>query len=156
YADVVAKPTMTPALQASVRDLATQTETIKTSLNKLSSHCQADLRLNAMADQSQTQRQIALFISVLTFAIAGVVSSFMIRSTNTSLRTALGSLNDGAAQLVSAASELSSSAQSLSQGATDQAAALEETSASMEEMASMTRSSAHNAQQAATLVAGVV
>jgi methyl-accepting chemotaxis protein len=156
YADVVATSTMTPALQTRVRDLASQTDAIKTSLKQLSEHCQADLRLNAMADQSQMQRWIALAISALTFTIAAVVSSFMIRSTNTSLRTAVGSLNDVAAQVVSAAAELSTSAQSLSQGATDQAAALEETSASMEEMASMTRSSAQNAQLAATLVTGVV
>jgi methyl-accepting chemotaxis protein len=156
YTQVVATPTMTPTLQASVRDLASQTEAIRKSLKQLSEHCLADLRLNAMADESQTQRQFALALSALTLAIAALVSSFMIRSTNRSLRTALSSLNDGAAQVVSAAAELSTSAQSLSQGATDQAAALEETSASMEEMASMTRSSAQNAQQAATLVTGVV
>ena len=140
----------------SVRGLASQTDAIKTSLNQLSEHCLADLQLNAMADQSQTQRRIALAISALTFLIAGVVSTVMVRSTNTSLRTALASLNEGAAQVVAAAAELSTSAQSLSQGASDQAAALEETSASMEEMASMTRASAQNAQQAATLVVGVV
>ena len=114
YADVVATSTMTPALQTRVRDLASQTDAIKTSLKQLSEHCQADLRLNAMADQSQMQRWIALAISALTFAIAVMVSSFMIRSTNTSLRTAVGSLNDVAAQVVSAAAELSTSAQSLS------------------------------------------
>jgi len=156
YAQAVATPTMTPALQASIRDLASRTDAIKASLKQLSEHCQADLQLNGMADQSQTQRRIALVISALTFAIAAAVSLFMIRSTNTSLRTALDSLNGGAAQVVAAAAELSTSAQSLSQGATDQAAALEETSASMEEMASMTRASAQNVQQAATLVTGVV
>ena len=156
YGEVVAAPTMTPALQSRVRDLASQTGAIKASLKQLSEHCLADLRLNAMADQSQSQRLIALAISALTFAIAAIVSSFLTRSTNTSLRSALGSLNDGAQQVVSAAAELSASAQSLSQGATEQAAALEETSASMEQMASMTRTSALNAQQAATLVTGVV
>ena len=156
YAEVVAKPTMTPELQTSLRGLAAQTDSIKTLLKQLSEHSLADLQLNAMADQSQTQRRIALAISALTFLIAGVVSAVMVRSTNASLRTALASLNEGAAQVVAAAAELSTSAQSLSQGASDQAAALEETSASMEEMASMTRASAQNAQQAATLVVGVV
>jgi methyl-accepting chemotaxis protein/methyl-accepting chemotaxis protein-1 (serine sensor receptor) len=156
YAEVVAKPTMTPELQTSVRGLALQTDAIKTSLRQLSEQCSADLQLNTLADQSQTQRRIALAISALTFLIAGVVSVFMVRSTNTSLRTALRSLNEGAAQVVAAAAELSTSAQSLSQGASEQAAALEETSASMEEMASMTRASAQHSQQAATLVVGVV
>jgi len=65
-------------------------------------------------------------------------------------------LSQGAGQVVSNAEQVSSSAQSLSRGATEQAASLEETSASMEEMASMTRKNAENAQQVATLVAGVV
>jgi methyl-accepting chemotaxis protein len=157
YAQVVATSTMSPELQTRVRGLASATDAVKASLKQLAEDCTADLRgqLSVLPGRSQTGRWLALCVSVGTLVIAGAFSFLMIGATSKSLRTALGSLSDGAESVASAAGQISVSSQSLSQGATEQAASLEETSASMEEMASMTRKNAENFAQATRLVADV-
>jgi len=92
--------------------------------------------------------QIAMGLSLL---LAVVIGFYIIRTTNSALRSITSALENGAVQTASAASDVSTASQGLSSGATEQAAAIEETSASLEEVSSMIRATAENAQKAKQL-----
>ena len=102
------------------------------------------------------QRWIGIVVFAISLVVAAVVVVVMIRRAVVGmLRNAIGTLRTGATQIASAAGQVASSAQSLSMGSNEQAASLEETSASLEQMATMTRTSAKHAQEAAVLVTEV-
>jgi len=90
-------------------------------------------------------------ITGLSLLLAVIIGVFIIRTTNTALRSITLALENGAVQTASAASDVSVASQGLSSGATEQAAAIEETSASLEEVSSMIRATAENAQKAKQL-----
>jgi len=130
-------------------------------LNKLFAAVNADVDINMGESDALGQEVFAIVqgtrLGITFLLLAGVLSGcaiafVIITTTSKTLRQSLHELTEGAQQVTSASGQLSASAQALSQGATEQAASLEETSASMEEMASMTRKTAENAVQAATLV----
>ena len=114
----------------------------------------ADLMTAGLKDAASRQALgdwITITMLVLSLAI-GCVIMFVVRHINSSLRTAISNLSEGAGQVASAAGQISSSSQSLAQGASEQAASLEETSSSSEEVNSMARKNAENSRAANTLV----
>lgn len=94
--------------------------------------------------------------SALILALMIVLSTAIGRGVVNPLRQVVDALTGGARQVTNASRRLASSSQTLSQGAVEQAASLEQTAASVEEIASMARTNAENAGQAADLVAEVV
>ena len=87
----------------------------------------------------------SLFVGIL-------LSVFILRGVNRSLRQAVADLGEAAGQVAGAAGQISSASQSLAQGASEQAASLEETSAASEEINAMARKNAENSQAANGLV----
>lgn len=104
------------------------------------------------SDAKQTLGNWITIMMLLVSLAIGWVILLVVRHINTSLRTAISNLSEGAGQVASAASQISSSSQSLAQGASEQAASLEETSSSSEEVNSMARKNAENSNAANTLV----
>jgi methyl-accepting chemotaxis protein len=150
--------TMTDAMQAQSRALATTSDQLKTALAQMREQTATDLRdeLSAAVASSIRQRWLGAIVFVISLVVASVVVVFTIRRSVVGLlRVVVSRLREGASQIVSAASQVASSAQSLSTGSSDQAASVQETSASLTQMADMTRQSARHAQDAATVVAQV-
>jgi len=120
------------------------------------------LAKKAEALDKQTQAEIeanaklADLLGIAVFLIAAVVllgwGMLMIRSTFSSLRGAVGGLNDVAREVGKASSQFNSSSTELASGASEQAASLEETAASLEELSSMTKKSAEHAREADALM----
>jgi methyl-accepting chemotaxis protein len=122
------------------------------------------VRINERAAENATREATSTAALVKVGTIASMLVAvlfatglglFITSRLNGLLAGRVTELRQGAEQVSSASSQVASSAQSLSQGATEQAASLEETSASMEEMASMTRSNAESAGEAARLMVEV-
>jgi methyl-accepting chemotaxis protein len=121
-----------------------------------------ELTKKAEALDKQTQAEIennaklADLLGIAVFLIAAVVllgwGMLMIRTTFSSLRGAVGGLNDVAREVGKASSQFSSSSNELASGASEQAASLEETAASLEELSSMTKKSAEHAREADVLM----
>ncbi len=106
----------------------------------------ASLQLGTnMREDIVVSLSIILVSSIAGFVIAICTALIISRGTNSVLRTAIASIDDGSGQVASAAAQVAAASNMLAEGASEQAASLEETSASIEEMASMT---AHNAQAA--------
>jgi methyl-accepting chemotaxis protein len=147
--------TLTPELQEQSRALATASDTLKNGLAQMREQSANDLRdeLSAAVAGSVRQRWLGAVVFVISLVVASVVVVFTIRRSVVGLlRVVVSRLREGATQIVEAASQVASSAQTLSQGSNEQAASVQETSSSLGNMAEMTRASARNAQEAATVV----
>jgi methyl-accepting chemotaxis protein len=153
YGTVLANPaSMTGEMQDRMRDLATRTDAIKTSLQQTKERCSKDLheKLSAVEQSSAQQRWLSLMLFAGTLVVAGVIVSLTIRRSITSVLTrAVEELTAAAAGTASAASEIATSSQTLAQGSSEQAASLEEVSASGEEISSMTHKNADHSRSAA-------
>jgi methyl-accepting chemotaxis protein len=93
---------------------------------------------------------IGVFLVAAVLLLAG--GMVIIRTTFSSLRGAVGGLNDVASEVGKASEQFSGSSNDLASGASEQAASLEETAASLEELSSMTKQSAEHARQADQLM----
>jgi methyl-accepting chemotaxis protein len=100
---------------------------------------------------------IVLFASsAVVLALIVLLGTVIGRGVVNPLRRVVDTLTGGARDVTHTSQRLASSSQSLSQGAVEQAASLEQTAASVEEIASMSRTNASHAGQAADLVVDIV
>jgi methyl-accepting chemotaxis protein/methyl-accepting chemotaxis protein-1 (serine sensor receptor) len=120
-------------------------------LNKSS----ADSNANAAADASASGRLWIILVLLLAFTSGTAIAFFIVRNTNSGLRSAVEELRTGVDEVTGASGQIATGSQALAQGASQQAASLEETSASTLEMAAMTQKNAANSQQAAALMSVV-
>ncbi|HUI53863.1 MAG TPA: methyl-accepting chemotaxis protein [Bryobacteraceae bacterium] len=152
YSAVLASPAnMTAEMQERMRGLASRTDTIKASLDKMKGQCSDDLRqqLAAVGEASARQRWIALVVFGITLLVAGVIVNLTIRCSITGpiLRVIHGvqSAADGAGN---ASKRMAESGQVVARDAQQQASYIEETSASLEEISATTRQNADRAREA--------
>ena len=152
YGAVLANPaSMTAEMQERMRGLATRTEGIKGSLEKLQAACSGDLRgqLGDLQAASARQRWLALVVFGVTLALACGIVHLTIRR---SITGPIGQVIRGVQQAADAAGKTSDrmaqSGQVVARDAQEQAAYIEETSASLEEISATTRSNADRATQA--------
>ena len=119
--------------------LGEMSEKIDASAQAASLHTQKDLELANSA---------IVYVSLLVFALVGLVSWWMGRSINRSLVEIIEQMSAVAEQISRGVGQLNDSSQSLAEASSRQAASLEETAASLEEVSSMVRQTADNSQQA--------
>ncbi len=115
-------------------------------------HAAAKKNADEGASAADTARWWNWAVALLSVAIGGILSLFVVRGINRALHQAVQELAEGAEQVSAAASQVSSSSQSLAQGASEQAASLEQTSASSEEINSMASRNSENSRCAAELM----
>jgi methyl-accepting chemotaxis protein/methyl-accepting chemotaxis protein-1 (serine sensor receptor) len=109
----------------------------------------------AIAKEAESQRAFSYwmgFVLVGAILAIAVISAFVIRAVNASLRSCASGMNTGAGQIASAAGQVAAASESLAQQASSQAASLEETSATTGEISSMTKRNAENTRSATQLV----
>jgi methyl-accepting chemotaxis protein/methyl-accepting chemotaxis protein-1 (serine sensor receptor) len=108
-----------------------------------------------IAQEAESQRALSNWMGFgLITAILGIslISAFVLRAVNSSLRQCAAGMGTGAQQIASAAGQVASASESLAQQASSQAASLEETSATTGELSSMTKRNAENTRSATDLV----
>ena len=153
YGSALANPaSLTAEMQERMRQLATRTDALKTSLQQAKASFSGDLRdeLSSMRSRSARQRWVALLLCTGTFITAGIIVSLTIRKSITNvLKQAVSELRTASAQTSTAAFEISNSSQALAEGSSEQAASLEQVSASGEQITAMTARNADNSRSAA-------
>jgi methyl-accepting chemotaxis protein len=127
--------------------------TVRTQVEVLMAY-QSEVMTNSASVTKDIEAQsvwLTIVVTLVCLAL-GVVVTMVVRQINSSLRSCVDTLRDGAQQIAAAAQEVSSSSQSLAQGASEQAASIEETSASSAEINAMARRNTENSQTTASMV----
>ncbi len=128
-----------------------ETSGLRKALEGMSQHRQLSLdnALSQMAEETHTQRQVALWVGVLIIVVSCVLVFLIIQKGIVGhVDGVVANLRDSAAKLDDATGTIRSSSHTLAEGASTQAASLEETSATLEEISGMARRNAENSQLA--------
>jgi methyl-accepting chemotaxis protein len=108
-----------------------------------------DARGSAQAIQHSAQSsRLELEVTLALEAISCILLSWwIIRGLNQTLKRISRSLDEGAEQVAAAASQVASASQTSAEGSSQQAASIEETSSSLEEITSMAKNNAERAEK---------
>ncbi len=108
--------------------------------------------MDESADALRKGIQWTFAVALITMALAGGLSGWMVRQINRVLRRVVSSLAVGGNEVAGAAQQVSASSESMARGASTQAASLEETSASMSEIGAMSNRNSEGANRASQLM----
>lgn len=152
YGTALANPAnMNSEMQGHMRDLATRTEALKSSLANLKEQSSRDLhdQLGAVGKRSAQQRWLALLMFAITLAVAGVLVNVTIRRAIVGpVMRVIEGVREAADQAAQASEQMADSGRVVARDAQQEASYIEETSASLEEISSTTRSNASRAGEA--------
>ncbi len=156
YGSVLANPAaMTSEAQSRMRDLATKTDKLKTTLADSRSAAAADLQhsLSALREKSVFQRSLALGVFVTTILVSLIIVNLTIqRSITGPIRQVIHGVDRAAGQAKSASERMANAGETSANNAQEQAAYIQETSASLEEISCTTRANADRAVEADRLM----
>jgi methyl-accepting chemotaxis protein len=156
YGTLLKNPTaMTPEMQARMRDLASASDSLKTSLQGLKDSCSSDLRqqLGALQQSSAHARWLELAVFLVTIVVAAVIVNLTIRKAITGpIVRVIHGVQKAANASASTSDRMAESGKGVARDAQEQAACVEETSASLEEISATSRQNASRATEADTLM----
>jgi hypothetical protein len=142
---------MTPEMQAKIRDLASQTDQIKQSLQTTKAQFSRSLqdKLKVAQAGSEHQRWVGLMLFVGSLALASVIVTLTIRRSITGpiLRVIEG-VRSSADEAAEASGQMAESGRVVAQNAHEQATCLQETMASLQEISSTTQQNSDRAVNA--------
>jgi methyl-accepting chemotaxis protein len=146
---------MNSDMQEKMQQLASRTDALKTALGGLKEGLSNDLlgQLSASHSASVRQRWVALFVCLITIAIASIIVNLTIRRSITGpiLRVIHG-VQEAAEDAARASDEMAQSGQVVAQEAQQQASYIQETSSSLEEISTTTKQNASRAGEADRLM----
>jgi hypothetical protein len=152
YSALLANPAnMNQATQAKMRELASRSDAIKTTLQTVKDQSARDLhqQLSVLGTLSANQRWLALLLFGITLVIAcGIVQMTIRRAIIGPIRHVIQGVQEASDQAARASDQMAASGDVVARGAQEQASYLTETSASLEEISTTTRENAGRAGQA--------
>jgi methyl-accepting chemotaxis protein len=155
YGSILANPASMAEMQGRMRELASQTDLLKASLQSAKAGSSQDLRteLAKLQQSSANQRWLALLVFGITIIVAGALVHFTIRRSITGpiLRVITG-VQEAANESAGTSEQLSHSGELVSRNAQEQAACIEETSATLEEIAATSKENANRTGHADELM----
>lgn len=155
YGTILSNPSNMTAMQDRMRDLASRTDTLKSSLVAAQEHLADDLRkqIAAMEVSSERQRWLGLILCTTTLLISGLVVNLTIRRAITGpITRVIHGVQQATDQAMQTSDVLAQSGQTVANDAQDQAACIQETSASLEEVSATVRVNADRAAEADRLM----
>jgi Methyl-accepting chemotaxis protein (MCP) signalling domain len=156
YGNMLANPAnMTSEAQDRMRDLASRTDGLRASLQKMKQGFSQDLHAQLTESQSASvkQRWVALFLLLGTLAVAFVIVNLTIRRAITGpILQVIHGLRKASDSAEGASGSMAQSGHVVAKDAQEQAAYIEETSASLEEISATTRENAKRATEADRLM----
>jgi hypothetical protein len=151
YGAVLADPANMTRMQNRIRDLASVTEGIKASLEKLKDQCSSDLQqqLAAVHDGSAHQRSAALVVFAITLVLAcGIVHITIRRGITGPVVQVIHGVQDANDEAALASSRMAEGGKLVARDAEEQACYIEKTSTSLDEISATARQNADRATEA--------
>jgi len=151
YGAVLSDPANMTKMQDRMRGLATLTEGIKSSSEKLKEECSNDLKqqLATVQEGSAHQRLVALVVFAVTLLVAGGIVNLTIRRAITGpIMRVIDGVQGAAEEAGLASDRMAEAGKVVARDAQEQASYIEETSASLEEISATTRQNADRAGEA--------